>query len=47
VQHERVRIRTQFGDDERDTLRHETGNEGHVVAAEDELHRHEIAIKRL
>ena len=37
VQHERVCIRTQFDDDERHLLRHETGDEGNVPGEPVEL----------
>ena len=37
VQHERVRIRAKLSDDERNTLGHEAGNEGHVAGEPVEL----------
>jgi hypothetical protein len=37
VQHERVYIRAQLGDDERNTLSHQAGYEGHVARQSVEL----------
>jgi len=41
VQHERVGVGTEFGDDERHSLRHQAGDERHVTAQPVELrHQH-------
>ena len=43
MQHERIGISTQLGDDERDALRHQAGNEGHIAREPVELRYQDTA----